>query len=871
MLFLLLLVPTAITTAQDNTTTRRSQRNSNNAPTEQPQIPDIRDSLRTSAQDSALVRDTIPRPGGPIDTAITYYARDSVRYFIRERKLRLVGNARVTYHDQQLEAEVIEIYFDSSTMIATSGRDSTGRITGVPKFTDKDDSFYGERLVYNFKTRRGTITLGETVADDGFYFGERIKRVDENTLFIENGCFTTCDLPHPHYYFKSPTMKVVANDRIFVDPLIMYVEDLPVFIYPFGLFLENKTGRRSGLIIPSFFFSGAPGSLNRGIVFQDLGYFWAVNDYFDTRFLADITTKGGFTLKNNSRLVVRDELNSSVDLAYGRVRYSTEEEFTQSWNLSLQHNHTISPYTRVNANVRFASQDFNRRTSSNLAERIQQNIFSSASFQHTFDNGGSLSLTYSRDQNIITNALTEVLPVATYSLPQVFFLRSFVNRDSWLSDVSFSYSVSGNRTERRPASTDTLNQRDVSTKITHNPSLNIAPKLGYFTISPQVSYNESWFFRRLTLTPNLADSSLTKSYEKGFFRSYEYDFRLSVSTRMYGIIQPGILGVNALRHTFSPQISYLYRPDFSTPNYDFYKTYIDPTTGLEQKYSVFQSDGGAVSAQLQQSIGFNFGNNIEAKIAAPIDTMPDVAVQLINFDIGGNYNFAADSLRWSEISLNARTSAGGMLSLNGGASFNLYDQTLDTLGRYVTINNLLASQGKGLARLTRASLSLQTSFSSTGLSASPSEIQPGVPTNDSIDYGARFRQRLDTTYVRNDLYGDSSPGYSPLSIPWNISLFFTIGYSESSPISISRSASLGASFNFNLTQSWSVNSSFTYDFINKNINIPQVTITKNLHCWRFDLNWVPTGASQGFYMRLSVESPTLSDVKIEKRENAIYN
>ena len=107
-------------------------------------------------------------------------------------------------------------------MQAVSAKDSLGKFKGYPKFTDKKDEFVGEKLLYNFQTKRGTITLGETKVQDAFYFGSKVKRVNENTLFIQNGCYTTCDKPHPHFYFGSPTMKVITNDRIFIDPLIVY-------------------------------------------------------------------------------------------------------------------------------------------------------------------------------------------------------------------------------------------------------------------------------------------------------------------------------------------------------------------------------------------------------------------------------------------------------------------------------------------------------------------------------------------------------------------------------------------------------------------------------------------------------------------------
>ena len=55
-------------------------------------------------------------------------------------------------------------------MQAVSAKDSLGKFKGYPKFTDKKDEFVGEKLLYNFQTKRGTITLGETKVQDAFLF-----------------------------------------------------------------------------------------------------------------------------------------------------------------------------------------------------------------------------------------------------------------------------------------------------------------------------------------------------------------------------------------------------------------------------------------------------------------------------------------------------------------------------------------------------------------------------------------------------------------------------------------------------------------------------------------------------------------------------
>jgi hypothetical protein len=44
-----------------------------------------------------------------------------------------------------------------------------------------------------------------------------------------------------------------------------------------------------------------------------------------------------------------------------------------------------------------------------------------------------------------------------------------------------------------------------------------------------------------------------------------------------------------------------------------------------------------------------------------------------------------------------------------------------------------------------------------------------------------------------------------------------------------------------------------------------VSVNRDLHCWELSLNWTPGGIGQGVYFKLNVKSPTLKDLKLEKK------
>ncbi len=163
--------------------------------------------LTAAPQDSARVSNS------GIDTIVVISARDSAHFSLSKKTLRLRGTSDVKYRTQHIEADLIIMDFNSSTMAAEGAMDSSGVIKGFPVFTDAGEEFAGESMTYNFSTGKGRVKFGETSVEGGFYYGSRIKRVDEKTAFVENGCFTTCDAAHPHFYFNSPTMKVSARRR----------------------------------------------------------------------------------------------------------------------------------------------------------------------------------------------------------------------------------------------------------------------------------------------------------------------------------------------------------------------------------------------------------------------------------------------------------------------------------------------------------------------------------------------------------------------------------------------------------------------------------------------------------------------------------
>ena len=86
----------------------------------------------------------------------------------------------------------------------------------------------GKKLEFDLINKRGIISIGETTVRDGIYKSKKIFREDPNIYHMNKSIYTTCDHEHPHYYFRSPKMKMIQGERIITRPLYLYIFDVPI-------------------------------------------------------------------------------------------------------------------------------------------------------------------------------------------------------------------------------------------------------------------------------------------------------------------------------------------------------------------------------------------------------------------------------------------------------------------------------------------------------------------------------------------------------------------------------------------------------------------------------------------------------------------
>lgn len=56
-----------------------------------------------------------------------------------------------------------------------------------------------------------------------------------------------------------------------------------------------------------------------------------------------------------------------------------------------------------------------------------------------------------------------------------------------------------------------------------------------------------------------------------------------------------------------------------------------------------------------------------------------------------------------------------------------------------------------------------------------------------------------------------------------------------------------------------------YNFEDHEFIYTSVNIYRDMHCWKINFNWIPTGFRKSYNMTIRVKSSILQDLKIEKK------
>ena len=535
---------------------------------------------------------------------------------------------------------------------------------------------------------------------------------------------------------------------------------------------------------------------------------------------------------------------------YANVEYRRETKYNrtvglentpETWSVSGAYNHKFSPSFDLRSTGSYvSSSSYYSDYSNNLEERLNRQLKSQANFTKKFGKSVSLAGSMSHTVNLDTESRTDLLPSLSLSLPTVYlFGNGSKDADGrlvqkWYNSFTLRYNPSMQNYSARTTIdsvfvrsvdttyvTDTLNgtidtvittvadtlsyrTRKEYTKMQHNPRITLpAIRLGsYLNVVPSFSYSETWFRIWETDQSLAAGIDATTTY-----RTYSYSGSVSANTALYGTIYPNVLGLNGLRHVFTPEVSYSWSPD------------------IQRHSDVRSYAGGGAASTRRSAVGVTIRNLLQAKVASGA---VERNLDLLSVSSSFSYNFEADERPLSNLNTSFQTSSVPGVSISGSMVHTFYDPQ---------------SGEEGFLSPWLLSFAMDVSFNLAGRTFLFTDAT-GVPQGaDSVSQLGR--------QPRTPMSGRTG---------WNLAVSYS--FSESGRHSnYSRRSFVNFTLGFNLTPVTSVSYRQQYDIVAGETVNASVNIVRQLHCWSGSLHWVPIGLNRGFGFELRVID--LPDIKLD--------
>ncbi|MGB0880064.1 MAG: putative LPS assembly protein LptD [Polaribacter sp.] len=838
-----------------------------------------KDPLFTKKKDTIAI-DTI-QPKESIEDIITHVAKDYTIQNAKNKTVTLYNEANITYTDIDLKAGIIIVDYKKNTLFAKGIKDSTG-YTQRPIFRQGNQESEQDSMLYNFKSKRALIYGLKTKQGEMFTYGEKTKRVNDSTIYVRKIRFTTSDKDKPDYYIATNKAKLVPGKKIIVGSSNLVIADVPTpVVLPFAYFPLGENNI-SGFLFPAF----DTGSSDRGIGFQNGGYYFAISDYIDLTVLGDAYSNGSWGARVSSNYRKRYKFSGAFSFNFENIIQGIRgfDDYSKASNFNIRWNHSqdgkSNPNARFSASVNLGSSTYYRQSLNqlNTSQFLTNTLSSSISYSKTFvDTPFNMSATATHSQNTNTESITMTLPSLTVNMNKIFpFAGKSGIQKTPIQKMGFNYTMQGeyriNTTDDEFGTAKMFETAKSGVQHRTGTSTNISV-LKYFTVSPSINYKEVWNFDYIQKEYDETENVVVTDTLRGFKSFREYNTGLNLSTNVYGTFNFKKGRLKAIRHTFRPSISYSYRPDFA----NMHNQQVQQSADIDDllTYSPFDNGiYGRPGSGLSNSIGISLNNVLEAKVAPkdPDSDEEDEKVMLLNnFNFSSSYNIAADSLRWSPVSFSAGTRLlKDKLAVNLSGSLDPYQ---------VNENGTRINQfNTGFLRLTNASLTANYSLSSrdfdkekkedtntneskngNGAQNTPDVTGSNINSKGGFPSGAGGSNSNNNETVETKLY--------KAKIPWTLNLAYSTNYRDNGidPGEIGVNT-LMFSGNIELSPKWKVQFSSGYDIKNGAFSFSRFNITRDLDSWNFNFNWVPFGTNSSYTFFIGVKSSVLKDLKWDKNK-----
>ncbi len=396
--------------------------------------------------------------------------------------------------------------------------------------------------------------------------GDEIKKTDKETYDIKKGEFTTCDCEKgesPAWKFSADEADVTIGEFLKAWGAFFYINDVPVLYSPYLTF-PVKRERQTGFLFPGFGYSELRGFK------MDNAFFWAISGNTDATFYLDIETRRGlgkgieyrYTLDSKTKGEIYVYQFEEDDIK--RVREFREDSNNLSrpktasenrWIFKFKHD-TVLPYDiKLKANINEVSDDeyfidFGKSLSEEQKRKFAGEYFTDFS-KYEFDRSlESLESNISFSKNwgkfnlvaqfrYFDNLMSEEDEDTLQKVPEI----TLTGTSQRILKTPLYFSLESSLVEFQRKTGTTGERLDIHPKI----SLPLKPG-GYLEFTTFIAYRK---------TMRWVDEMSEDYYNRDI-----YDIGADLTTTIVRIFtfDEGD-GVQKLKHTIRPKITYTYIPD----------------------------------------------------------------------------------------------------------------------------------------------------------------------------------------------------------------------------------------------------------------------------------------------------------------------
>jgi len=825
-----------------------------------------------------------------LDAPVLFNSSDSM-IIVRRDSAFMYGNSSVTYGDIKLDAAQIEMNLRDNTVYAIGREDSTGELTGKPVFSQSGTDYEAKTMRYNFQSEKGYIQNVVTQQGEGYLTGGTTKKDSTDAFYIKDGRYTTCDNhDDPHFYFQMTKAKVRPGQNVVFGPTYMVLAGLPLpLALPFGYFpFTDKYA--SGIIVPTF-----GDDYNRGFYLRDGGYYFAINDNIDLALTGELYTKGSWGINARSTYAKRYKFSGNFSLNYlktilgekGSPDHSVQTNFQILWSHSQDSK--ANPNMSLSASVNFTTSGYTRNDlNSYYSPSFTENTKSSTiNMTYRFPNSKwSLSTTMNVSQRTQDSTLSVSFPNVTVTMSQIypFKRKKAIGAEKWYEKIKLSYSglLQNSLTAKQDEFFQKSLIKDWRNGMKHTVPISATFNLfNYINVTPSLNLTDRMYTTKVNREWDSERNIEKMDTTYSLYNVWDFQASVSLDTKVYGFFRPiGFLKkkIKMVRHVMTPSISFSGNPDFASPFFGYYGqySYID-SRGKEQakKYSYYPSALFGVPGEGKSgSLSFSLANNLEMKVKSDNDSIGEKKISLIeNLNIQESYNFAADSLNWSDLSTSILLRLTKGFNLNLSATWDVYTYALNEAGNPVRVNKTRLAAGKGLGRLMRTGTSFSYTFNNDTFKKKNKKDAPDNNQSDNENNSGAMNERNNRDAENDQNSEFSADGYSAWSVPWSLTLNYSVNYGygafnkEKLEYDSKITQNLSISGNIRPTPNWNFSLSASYNFDTHKIAYMNCNISRDLHCFSMSASFVPVGPYKSYNFHIAVKSSMLSDLKYDKRSS----